>query len=112
MADFPGGIPDREALDRVSPDRPVYLESRDGHSGWVNSEALEVAAITPDTLDPTDGRIERDADGRPSGALQEGATFLVERHIPPTTTRELVAALRLAQAELHALGVTSWQDAG
>ena len=112
MADFPGGVPHRSDLDRVSPDRPVYLESRDGHSAWVNSRALEAAAITADTLDPRDGRIERDPDGQPSGALQEGATFLVERLLPLTTSDELVAALRLAQAELHALGITNWQDAG
>ena len=46
MADFPGGIPHRADLDRVTPDRPVYLESRDGHTAWVNSRALERAGIT------------------------------------------------------------------
>ena len=112
MADFPGGIPHRADLDRILPDRPVYLESRDGHTAWVNSKALEAAAITAETLDPHDGRVERDADGQPSGALQEGATFLVEGLLPANTPAELVAALRVAQAELHALGVTHWQDAG
>ena len=33
------------------------------------------------------------------------------RILPPTTTDDLVTGLRLAQAELHALGITSWQDA-
>ena len=111
MADFPGGIPRREDLDRVSPDRPVMLDSRDGHTAWVNSKALEIAGITADTPDPDDGRIERDPDGRPSGALQEGAVDLVARVLTPTTPDELVAGLRLAQAQLHALGVTNWQDA-
>ena len=36
---------------------------------------------------------------------------LVERLLPETTPDELVAGLRLAQAELHALGITHWQDA-
>jgi predicted amidohydrolase YtcJ len=111
MSDFPGGIPHRDDLDRVVPDRPVFLESRDGHTIWVNSRALELAGVTADTQDPADGRIERDADGRPGGALQEGATDLVERLLPADTPEELVAGLRLAQAELHALGITSWQDA-
>ena len=111
MSDFPGGIPHRDDLDRVVPDRPVYLESRDGHTAWVNSRALELAGVTADTLDPDDGRIERDADGRPGGALQEGAADLVERLLPADTPEELVAGLRLAQAELHALGITTWQDA-
>jgi predicted amidohydrolase YtcJ len=112
MADFPGGLPHRSDLDAVSPHRPAYLESRDGHTAWVNTKALEAAGISADTLDPADGRIERDADGRPSGALQEGATFLVERLVPVATSPDLEAALRIAQSELHSLGVTNWQDAG
>jgi predicted amidohydrolase YtcJ len=111
MADFPGGMPRREDLDRIIPDRPIYLDSRDGHSAWVNSAALERAGIGPDTLDPVDGRIERDPDGRPIGTLQEGARPLVYRLLPPATTDQLVEALGRAQAHLHALGVTNWQDA-
>ena len=103
--------PHRDDLDRIVPDRPVYLESADGHTAWVNGRALEMAGITADSLDPADGRIERDPDGRPSGALQEGAASLVDRLLPPTSLEDLVAALRLAQAELHRLGVTHWQDA-
>ena len=111
MTDFPGGIADRTDLDRVVADRPVFLETRDGHTAWVNSKALEVAGIDASTSDPVDGRIERDAAGRPSGTLQEGARLLVSRHLPPSTPDDVVQALRLAQAELHALGVTNWQDA-
>jgi predicted amidohydrolase YtcJ len=111
MADFPGGLPHRDALDHVVPERPVYLESADGHTAWVNGRALEIAGITTDTLDPADGRIERDPDGQPSGALQEGAASLVDRLLPPTSLDDLIAALRLAQAELHRLGITHWQDA-
>lgn len=111
MSDFPGGIPRRGDLDGVVPERPVYLESRDGHTAWVNSKALELAGVSAETPDPEDGRIERDPDGRPGGALQEGAADLVGRLLPADTPEELVAGLRLAQAELHSLGITTWQDA-
>jgi predicted amidohydrolase YtcJ len=111
MADFPGGVPGRAELDRAAPDRPAYLESREGHSAWVNTKALELAGIDARTPDPADGRIERGPDGQPSGALQEGAMELIGRLFSPTTAGDLVAALRLAQAELHALGITHWQDA-
>jgi predicted amidohydrolase YtcJ len=111
MDDFPGGVPTRVDLDRVVPDRPALLSSRDGHTAWVNSRALELAGVSARTADPEDGRIDRDADGEPVGSLQEGAIALVERHLPPTRPDELVAALRLAQAELHSLGITNWQDA-
>ncbi len=90
LTDFPDGIPSRTDLDRVAPDRPVYLESRDGHAAWVNGRALELAGIDASTADPLDGRIEHDATGEPSGALQEAARDLVVRILPPTTTDDLV----------------------
>jgi predicted amidohydrolase YtcJ len=111
MADFAGGSPSRLELDRIVPDRPAFLTSRDGHSAWVNSRALALAGVTAQTLDPVDGRIDRDSTGAPSGTLQEGAIGLVERILPATSPDEFVAALRLAQAELISLGITNWQDA-
>ncbi|MBF6605944.1 MAG: amidohydrolase [Chloroflexi bacterium] len=111
MEDFPGGTPRRDDLDRVVADRPVFLENRDGHGAWVNSRALELSGVTASTPDPIDGRIERDADGTPTGALHEGAIRLVERIVPPDSANELERGLLVGQAYLHALGVTSWQDA-
>lgn len=111
MDDFPGGTPRREDLDAIVPDRPVFLTNRDGHGAWVNSRALEIGGVTADTADPSDGRIERDADGSPSGTLHEGAMDLVERFEPDDTPADLEEALRLGQAYLHSLGITAWQDA-
>lgn len=111
MADFPGGTPRREDLDRIVPDRPVFLPNRDGHGAWVNSRALALADITRDTLDPADGRIERDPDGSPTGTLHEGAQDLVERLVPADTAEEVLAGLRVGQAYLHSVGITAWQDA-
>src|SRR5919197_231379 len=108
---FPGGTPHRMALDAVVPDRPVFLPNRDGHGAWVNTRALELAAIGPGTADPPDGRIERDPDGSPSGTLHEGAMDLVERLIPPPGEKELERAILMAQEHLHSLGITAWQDA-
>jgi predicted amidohydrolase YtcJ len=108
---FPGGAPTVDSLDGVVPDRPVYLPSRDGHSAWVNSRALELAGITPETPDPRDGRIERAADGSPTGTLHEGAMDLVEKLAPATTETEWDEGLRVAQRYLHSLGITAWQDA-
>src|SRR5256885_1044607 len=56
----PTGIPDKSLLDPVVPDRPVYLESSDGHSAWVNSKAMSIAGITKETPDPAGRRIDRD----------------------------------------------------
>jgi predicted amidohydrolase YtcJ len=111
MAAFPGGTPSRVDLDRVVPDRPAFLENRDGHGAWVNSRALELAGITRDTPDPAHGRIERDAAGEPSGTLHESAVDLVHDLIPQASLDDRVAGLRLAQAYLHRLGITAWQEA-
>jgi len=109
MESFPGGVPDRAFLDRLVPGRPVFLINRDHHAAWVNSRALELAGITRDTPDPATGRIDRDADGSPKGALQEGAMDLVE--VPATTPAERLEGLRRAERLLLSLGVTAWQDA-
>ncbi len=108
---FPGGNPPKEELDALVPDRPAFLPSRDGHSAWVNSRALELAGIARETPDPPDGRIERDPDGGPMGTLHEGAMDLVAKLVPPPTLEDHLEGLRVAQAHLHSLGITAWQDA-
>ncbi len=108
---FPGGVPTKDLLDAVVPDRIVFLPNRDGHSTWVNSRALELAGVTRETPDPADGRIERDADGEPSGTLHEGASDLVGRMAPQPTAGEIYEGLLQGQRYLHSLGITAWQDA-
>ncbi|MGW0592271.1 amidohydrolase [Streptosporangium sp. NPDC002607] len=111
MDHFPGGTPRREDLDRVVPDRPVFLLNRDGHGAWVNSRALELAGVDRHTSDPPDGRIERDPDGTPTGTLHENAAELVSRLLPAVSPEEYAQALMEGQRHLHSLGVTGWQDA-
>jgi predicted amidohydrolase YtcJ len=108
---FPGGTPSRADLDAICLDRPVYLENVDGHSAWVNSRALALAGFTRETPDPPGGRIERDESGEPQGTLHEGAADVVEALLPPRAQNEWEEAIVRAQAELHGLGITAWQDA-
>ncbi|WP_327335712.1 amidohydrolase [Streptomyces sp. NBC_01324] len=111
LESFDGGLPTRQLLDSVVPDRPVLLANRDHHGAWANTRALELAGITAATPDPPDGRIEREPDGSPGGVLQEGAQALVARLVPPTTPADRLAGLLRSQRLLHSLGVTGWQDA-
>ncbi|MBN9189740.1 MAG: amidohydrolase [Microbacterium sp.] len=111
MSAFPGGTPSAADLDRVVPDRPAFLTNRDGHGAWVNSVALRLAGIDRDTPDPADGRIERDADGIPTGTLHEGAMALVNTLFPPESVERLTEALLTGQRYLHSFGITAWQDA-
>jgi predicted amidohydrolase YtcJ len=111
LADFPGGVPRKEDLDRVVPDRPVFLPNRDGHDAWVNTEALVRAGIRKGTADPPAGRIARDADGNPVGTLHEGAMALVGDLVPPPSRDLVRRAILESQRYLHSLGITNWQDA-
>jgi predicted amidohydrolase YtcJ len=111
MEAFPGGTPTAADLDTVTGGRPAFLPNRDHHSAWVNTAALARAGVDAATPDPVDGRVERDAAGNPSGALHDGAMRLVAAHVPPATAAELTDGLLAAQAYLHSLGITSFQDA-
>jgi hypothetical protein len=111
MPAFPGGTPTADDLDTVTGGRPAFLPNRDHHTAWVNSAALAIADVTRNTLDPADGRIERDPDGNPTGALHDGAMRLVADYVPPPSQAELTTALLTAQRHLHSLGITSIQDA-
>jgi predicted amidohydrolase YtcJ len=111
LALFPSGIPTRRELDAVVSDRPVFLYSKDGHSAWVNSKALEAAGITRETPDPPRGRIDRDKDGEPIGSLQESAIELVEKLVPRTTPEQARQGLEIAIQKLNSFGVTSVLEA-
>jgi predicted amidohydrolase YtcJ len=109
---FADANPHKSLLDKIVPDRPVYLAAADGHSVWVNSRALEVAKITKATPDPKTGRIERDpATGEPTGTLREAAIDLVASHLPDYTAEDYLTGLRRALEMANRFGITSLQDA-
>jgi hypothetical protein len=111
-AAFPGGLPTRAQLDALVPDRPAYLGSYDGHTGWANSAALKLAEVTRFSKDPPGGAIVRDAAGDPTGALKESAQQLVERLLPKKLPHEVERALRRGIAQAAAWGLTGVHQAG
>jgi predicted amidohydrolase YtcJ len=109
----PSGLPDKKILDELFPDRPVYLESYDTHSGWVNARALAISGITKDTPNPPGGKIIRDSsNGEPTGTLVELARHLVKNIIPPPTREEKLAALRKGLALANQNGIVRVHAAG
>ena len=100
-------FPTRHDLDRVAPDHPVVLSTKDGHTRWLNSLALKRCGITASTKSPAGGEIQRDNHGRPTGILFENALGLVYR--APAFCRREQAPLDLEKAMRHLVrqGVTS-----
>ncbi|HSG88525.1 MAG TPA: amidohydrolase [Pseudomonadales bacterium] len=105
-------FPTAADLDAVAPDNPVYLGRVDGHAGWANSVALEIAGISAESPDPSGGQIIRDANGVPTGTLIDNAFRLVTRFIPPPSREMEINAIQLAIQEALSRGVTSVQEAG
>jgi predicted amidohydrolase YtcJ len=108
----PSGLPDKKFLDEVVPDRPVFLDAFDGHSGWANSKALQMAGITKDTPNPPNGMIVRDEKGEATGAMKEAAKRLVTKLIPEPTREERLAALKLGIHEANKHGLVRVHSAG
>jgi hypothetical protein len=100
-------FPTRHDLDRVAPHHPVALRTRDGHSVWANSLALERCGIRRGARAPNGGVVLKDAKGEPTGILQETAIRLLyacpEYRERDPTDEQLVAAQRF----LIRQGVTS-----
>jgi len=106
---FPAGNADKSLLDAVSLEVPIYLDGEDGHSGWANSKALELAGITAETPNPKLGIIEKDpVTGEPTGTLREPAAISLIKQIIPGDDLELFDdGLLFAQDLAHSFGITS-----
>lgn len=107
-----GEFPTASSLDALFPDRPVWLTRVDGHAGWANSAAIELAGVDILTPDPDGGQIIKDSEGRPAGVFVDNAMSLITRHIPPTDDELRRQALITAMQALAAQGLTSVHDAG
>ncbi|HJW71502.1 MAG TPA: amidohydrolase [Geothrix sp.] len=99
-------------LDALTGTRPAFLTRVDGHAAWVNTAALALADINPETPDPEGGRILKDAYGRPNGILLDSATDLVRKLIPPPTDAEVEGELQAGLEILRAKGFTAVADMG
>ena len=110
-ADFPARTAHRNYLDAAFPDRPVLLRDRDGHQVLANSAALRQFGITRHSSNPPDGIIVRDADGEPTGVLQEGAASLIMKKLPKPSVDTAFAALLEDMGNAARAGITSVHEA-
>jgi predicted amidohydrolase YtcJ len=99
-------------LDEVAPHNPVYISHVSGHLAYINSMALQIAGIGPDTPQPDGGEIDKDENGVPTGLLKELAQMALTSHIPPPDVGQYKEILAQAIAHFHQHGITSIHDGG
>ncbi len=102
----------RWELDEAAPENPVFITKETGHEFVANSMALKIAGITRGTPDPPGGKIDRRADGEPTGVLYETAGRLVREHIPSYTVEEVKEGLKRVWDQFAEWGITTTHDAG
>ncbi|MBC7927922.1 MAG: amidohydrolase, partial [Bryobacteraceae bacterium] len=114
------GFPLHADLSAAAPQNPVILRHASGHASFINQAAIKAAGIDRNTPDPSGGHVMKDAEGNPSGLLQERAQGLTSKAYTAWRARrpeseKLAEARRivdLASEECLAKGITSFQDAG
>jgi predicted amidohydrolase YtcJ len=104
------GFPDKAKLDELFPNIPVYLVRVDGHAGWCNSKALEIAGITAKSK--VQGGEVVLKNGEPTGILIDNAMGIIGGFIPEISGEQQQKSLLEAQANCFAAGLTSVTDCG
>jgi predicted amidohydrolase YtcJ len=111
-----GELPDRQWIDAVTPNTPVWMPRLDGHMALANSAAMKAAGIGDDVKDVPGGEIMRDAAGRPTGVFKDNAMSLIDRAAPEPSLAQRLEATIAAMDYVAARGVTgvhhmgSWAD--
>lgn len=105
-------FPSAETLAQAQSETPMWFSRVDGHAGWANEAAMELAGIDASTPDPDGGMIIRDSEGRPTGTFVDTAMGYITRHIPALSIDDQKLALQRAMLALAEQGLTSVHDAG
>jgi hypothetical protein len=106
-----GSHPTRSRLDEAGGGRPVWLQHTSGHMCVVSSAVLDlIGAAAREPI--AGGVVELDADGEPTGLLEERAQSLVQSLVLPRSIEQIAAAIGRAHERYLAEGLTSVCDAG
>jgi len=101
----------KEILDRVWPESPAVLQSKDHHLLWVNSKALKAAGIDKAAQNPSGGRIEKDQlTKEPTGILKENACSLVWDKVPRPSAIDSKELIKESLKIANSYGLTGIHD--
>ncbi len=108
-------MPTLKEINSVAPDTPVFILHLYDRA-LLNGAALRATGVTKHTPDPAGGRIERDANGNPTGMLiaEPNALILYSALArgPKLPINDQINSTRHFMRELNRLGITSCIDAG
>jgi hypothetical protein len=107
-----GAHPHRDALDRIAPGHRVWLKHTSGHMCAVNSLVLRDLGIDASAPPVDGGRVAADANGRPTGLMEERAQELVGNLTRPYPLAALTDAVAAAGETYLKEGLTSVTEAG
>ncbi len=100
-------LPQKEWIDSVTPDNPVFVSRLDGHMALANSLAMKLAGVDRKVKDVSGGTITRDSGGDPTGIFKDNAMDLISVKIPEQSEEEVDRAIIAAMHYLASNGVTS-----
>jgi len=103
-------FPNKNILDSLFPNRPVFLKRIDGHAALVNQKALDIAGVNSKTI-ITGGSVEI-INGKLTGMLIDNAMSLVDNKIPTISDSLALQYYTEAQEECFAFGLTGVHDCG
>lgn len=103
-------FPNKDLLDEIFPNNPVYLTRIDGHAALANSVAIKLAGIDMETK--VQGGDIFVQDGQLTGILIDNAMDLISNIIPDPDEEFNRKALLAAEKNCFAVGLTSVHDAG
>ncbi|KAJ2924770.1 hypothetical protein H1R20_g12321, partial [Candolleomyces eurysporus] len=92
----------------ITRNRPIILQSKDGHAIWVSQTLIDTHGPYPDTIEG--GVIVRGEDGKPSGVFIDSAQSLIP--IPPISPAEQSRSFEVTVKDALRHGLTALHDAG
>ncbi|EOL41830.1 amidohydrolase [Enterococcus phoeniculicola] len=103
-------LPSKASLDEAFPDQPMFVQSSDAHTVWMNSAGFKKLNITKDTPDPVGGHYSRDEQGELTGILHETAGMSAVAQVYKFSEDESSEMIKTFIKHINSLGITAVSD--
>jgi predicted amidohydrolase YtcJ len=105
-----GELPQKEWIDSVTGDHPLFVQRYDGHMAFANSKALSLSKINGTSSVPSGGIMIKNKQGEPTGVFKDEAMPMISKAIPEPTQDQLDEYLARAGQYAIEHGVTQVND--